>query len=104
MGKMQKALQKAQQTQAASTATAPDAQNHDVSVGAAPRNAPERPTAVAISNSFRSDLDPHLVALVDPGGQHAQQYRVLARNLDRLAEESPIGSIVVTSAAPPCSL
>ena len=99
MGKMQKALKKAKKAQVnapVATATAPAAANQSSSK--LPKVGAERPTAVTISNSFRSDLDAHLVALVDPDGQHAQQYRVLARNLDRLAEETPISSIVVTSA------
>ncbi len=96
MGKMQKALKKAQQRSSAATATV--AATSEASAHATPHNAAERPTAATISNSFRSDLDPHLVALVDPEGVHAQQYRMLVRNLDRLAEETPITSIVVTSA------
>ena len=100
MGKMQKALKKAQQAQVKSASTATAAAPAADHAGAAtPRSAAERPSVVAISNTFRTDLDPHLVALVDPTGQHAQQYRVLARNLDRLGEETPITSIV----APPLS-
>lgn len=98
MGKMQKALKKAQQAQVKGATATAEAAASEQSAGASPHDASERPTEVVRSNAYRSDLDPHLVALVDPEGKPAQQYRVLARNLERLAEETAIKSVVVTSA------
>jgi capsular exopolysaccharide synthesis family protein len=98
MGKMQKALKKAQQAQSKGAVATADAATADAATGGAAAHVSDRPTEVVRSNTFRADLDPHLVALVEPQGHHAQQYRMLARNLDRLADETPISSIVVTSA------
>jgi capsular exopolysaccharide synthesis family protein len=94
MGKMHDALKKAQNVRP-SVADTVDSPSHD---GVAVRG--DRPTAVAINNSFRSDLDPRLVTLIDSGSEHANQYRILCRNLVAIGESQPAKVLTVTSGLP----
>lgn len=94
MGKMHDALKKAKHGRAA-VADPVDAPSQD---GTSSVTMSDRPTTAAITNSFRSDLDAHLVSLVEPGGTHAMQYRILTRNLCAIAETQPAQVIALTSA------
>ena len=91
MGKMHDALKKAQNVRP-SVADAGDDPAKPASVSLT-----ARPTAAAITNSFRSDLDPRLVTLVDPQGTRANQFRILRRNLAALGESQPANVLGVTS-------
>ncbi len=92
MGKMHDALKKARHALPIAVDTAVDSPSQEGPAG-------ERPTSAAITNSFRSDLDPHLVTLLDPGGSHANQYRILQRNLVTVGETQSVAVVIVTSAA-----
>ena len=94
MGKMHDALKKAKHGRAA-VADSADSALQD---GSSSVTISDRPTTTAITNSFRSDLDPHLVSLVEPDGSHATQYRILTRNLCAIAETQPAKVIGLTSA------
>lgn len=98
MGKMQEALKKAEETKNRSVAS-----TSGVS-GAAGQSSSASGTATsfALSAALRTgEVDPHLVALTDPGSPLAEQYRTLRSNLIALAtDETPFKVIVVTSSVP----
>ena len=104
MGKMHDALKKAQQARhgggSVEVAGPAEPAPAERPVAPAPPAAAERPTAVTIAPSFRGDVDPHLVSLVDPHGAHAEQYRTLRTNLLAAMPDKQVQVVVITSSMP----
>ena len=100
MGKLHKALNKAEGTRRAAVAI-PQGSGAAAQTGGASQSALGTGTgAMSVGAKFRADADPRLPAIADPSGVHAEQYRVLARNLLEAAGERGHKAIALVSAAP----
>jgi capsular exopolysaccharide synthesis family protein len=98
MGKMQEALQKAEETRSRAAAAVPAGEGGTGALTALGGTA----TSFALSASMRSgEVDPHLLAFTDPASPVAQQYRGLRGDavLSHAGAE-PIKVLSVTSAVP----
>jgi capsular exopolysaccharide synthesis family protein len=94
MGKMQEALKKAEQdrSQVLSSGRGPAAPAPSHTTGTA--------TSFALSGSSRAgEVDPHLVALTDPGSPQAAQYKAL-RDAVLASGDASMKVFLVTSAVP----
>ena len=102
MGKMQEALKKAEETRSRNVAsgTTTGSGSHGSITGTGPAGTGTA-TSFTLQAAIRSgEVDPHLVALVEPRSPLAEQYRTLRTNLSALSPESPLKVFVVTSAVP----
>src|ERR1700733_2834300 len=93
MGKMQEALQKAEETRGKNLAAGTG--------GGAGAHGTGTATSFALNSALRDgEVDAHLVALSDPQSPIADEYRALAANLTALTPAQPLKVFVVTSAVP----
>src|SRR5689334_4865316 len=100
MGKMQEALRKAEEDRARRGPTARPDDRDAPRAGGGATFGTGLATSVAISSGPRlGDVDQHLVALTEPRGELAEQYRTLRANLLSFAEGAPPKVLVVTSSA-----
>jgi len=103
MGKMHDALKKAghdRRSQKAAVSTAAERVAKDATPRR-PNPATESAAPAQLRNAFQGgDIDPHLVALLDPHSPHAEQYRTLRTNVLASRPDDPVKSVVVTSAVP----
>lgn len=103
MGKLHKALNKAEGTRrAAPSGAAHPASISQTGVATAPgERAPSVPSGGGqVGAKVRADADPRLVAITEPAGVHAEQYRILAKNLLEAAAAKGHKAFVVASALP----
>src|SRR5262245_60329597 len=95
MGKMQEALRKAEEARSRRAGTG----GRDAPVASA--GGTGTATSFAISAALTGgEVDPHLVALTEPGSSLAEQYRTVRTNLLALSNDKPLKILVVTSAVP----
>ena len=97
MGRIQEALKKAEESRARN-ATGAAGSGRD---GAAAALGTGSATSFALSAALRdSEVDPHVIALLDPQSPIAEEYRTLRANLQSLSSQEPLKVFVVTSAVP----
>src|SRR5437870_4005414 len=102
MGKMQEALRKAEESRSRNMASTSGVSGQSAAL---PHQGGSGGSGTAMSFALQSaissgEVDPHVVALTEPRGPLAEQYRTLRTNLLAVSPEQPLKVLVVTSAVP----